>query len=121
MNKKLAFTAIIFIICISSLALADTNKLTNNSTKNETNQTLLNGTGYPSENIVALTLPLLINTNPGFTDSGKFGTDFSISSVSSSGDDQSPAATLTFSDKSSVSGNITKFLKSFTYVSGISV
>ncbi|HPY61049.1 MAG TPA: hypothetical protein PLG55_10050 [Methanospirillum sp.] len=53
-----------------------------------------------------------------YADAGRLSTDFSGSSIEASGNNQSPSVVMSFSDRSSVSGFIKNFMKSFHYESG---
>ena len=53
-----------------------------------------------------------------YADAGRLSTDFSGSSIEASGKNQSPSVVMSFSDRSSVSGFIKNFMKSFHYESG---
>ena len=53
-----------------------------------------------------------------YADAGMLSTDFSGSSIEASGNNQSPSVVMSFSDRSSVSGFIKNFMKSFHYESG---
>ena len=53
-----------------------------------------------------------------YADAGRLSTDLSGSSIEASGNNQSPSVVMSFSDRSSVSGFIKNFMKSFHYESG---
>jgi hypothetical protein len=53
-----------------------------------------------------------------YADAGRLSTGFSGSSIEASGNNQSPSVVMSFSDRSSVSGFIKNFMKSFHYESG---
>ncbi|HPP76724.1 MAG TPA: hypothetical protein PLA23_00690 [Methanospirillum sp.] len=107
------------ILLISYPVLAD-----DNSTVNLTNQTmdnstaLKNGIEYPDEGLMATEgLDYGISAQ-GYADAGRISTGFSGSSIEARGNNQSPSGVMSFSDKSSVSGFIKNFMKSFHYESG---
>lgn len=88
---------------------------------NLTQGIILNNMEYPKLNSSLLELPTLsLDMDGKYATGGRLGSQFSGSSIISSGSNQLPAVIMTFSDKSSVSGNITNFIKSFNYQSGIS-
>jgi hypothetical protein len=117
MKIKYALSIIFLIFSIYSFTMADTQ----NESDNQTEGTILNNMEYPQMNSSSIELPLLSQDMKGKSASGgRLGSQFSGSSIIASGSDQSPAVIITFSDKSSVSGNITNFVKSFNYESGIS-
>jgi len=53
-----------------------------------------------------------------YADAGRLSAGFSGSSIEASGKNQSPSVVMSFSDRSSVSGFIKNFMKSFHYESG---
>lgn len=85
----------------------------NNQTSND------GGIEYPEEGLQAADgLDYGISVQ-GYADVGRVSTGFSGSSIEARGGNQTPSAVMTFSDKSSVSGFIKNFMKSFHWESGI--
>lgn len=82
---------------------------------------ILNNMEYLSGESLPIALPNVYPVQIGkYATVGRIGSSFSGSSISASGDNQSPSVEMSFSDKSSVSGYISNFMKSFNYISGIS-
>ncbi len=118
-HKRYLILCLSMILLISYPVLAD-----DNSTVNLTNQTmdnstaLENGIEYPDEGLMATEgLDYGISAQ-GYADAGRISTGFSGSSIEARGNNQSPSGVMSFSDKSSVSGFIKNFMKSFHYESG---
>ena len=108
------------LLLISFPVFADeevTSNLTNETVGNQTTE--VSGIEYPEEGALAAEgLDYGVSVQ-GYADAGRISTGFSGSSIEARGDNQSPSAVMTFSDKSSVSGLIKNFMKSFHYESGI--
>ena len=111
------FISMIFLLSVP--VLADDGNVTNQTnltTENET--TMAEGIEYPEDGLKAAEgLDYGISAQ-GYADVGRISTGFSGSSIEARGDNQSPSVVMSFSDKSSVSGFIKNFMKSFHYESG---
>lgn len=132
MKKELITRLLPVLLSVLVLAffpvLADESKSTN-----QTNTTPVNATPV-NETPVNITSADGETGNPGdvsasidgagydisglYADAGRLSTDFSGSSIEASGNNQSPSVVMSFSDRSSVSGFIKNFMKSFHYESG---
>ncbi len=118
-HKRYLILCLSLIVLVSYLVLAD-----ENSTVNLTNQTLVNSTSqeegieYPDDGLMATEGLDYGMSAQGYADAGRISTGFSGSSVEARGNNQSPSVVMSFSDKSSVSGFIKNFMKSFHYESG---
>ncbi|QXO95026.1 hypothetical protein KSK55_00995 [Methanospirillum purgamenti] len=108
------------LILIGTPIYADEGNVTNITNYSANNETLLtSGIKYPSDGLEATEgLDLGVSVQ-GYADAGRISTGFSGSSIEARGDNQTPSVVMTFSDKSSVSGLIKNFMKSFHYESGI--
>lgn len=111
------FISMIFLLSVP--VLADDGNVTNQTnltTENE--KTMADGIEYPEDGLKAAEgLDYGISAQ-GYADVGRISTGFSGSSIEARGDNQSPSVVMSFSDKSSVSGFIKNFMKSFHYESG---
>lgn len=118
-HKRYLVLCLSMILLVSYPVLAD-----ENSTVNLTNQTQVNSTSleegieYPDDGLMATEGLDYGMSAQGYADAGRISTGFSGSSVEARGNNQSPSVVMSFSDKSSVSGFIKNFMKSFHYESG---
>ena len=121
LEKKFRFL-ILFISMIFLLSvpvLADDGNVTNQTNLTAGNETPMGeGIEYPEDGLKAAEgLDYGISAQ-GYADVGRISTGFSGSSIEARGNNQSPSVVMSFSDKSSVSGFIKNFMKSFHYESG---
>lgn len=110
------------ILVFSLSVQADDENTTALSNISESNQTFSgDGIEYPEEGLQAADEMGYGISVQGYADVGRVSTGFSGSSLEAGGDSQNPSAVMTFSDKSSVSGFIKNFMKSFHWESGIDI
>jgi len=110
----------ICMICMISVpVLADEGNSSNQTNLTSWNETpMIEGLEYPEDGLkTAEGLDYGISAQ-GYADVGRVSTGFSGSSLEARGNNQSPSVVMSFSDKSSVSGFIKNFMKSFHYESG---
>ncbi|MCA1917303.1 hypothetical protein [Methanospirillum hungatei] len=107
------------IYLISVPVLADDGNSSNQTNLTSGNETpMIEGIEYPEDGFRAAEgLDYGISAQ-GYADVGRVSTGFSGSSLEARGTNQSPSVVMSFSDKSSVSGFIKNFMKSFHYESG---
>lgn len=107
------------ILLLSGPVLADDGNVTNQTNLTSGNETpMVEGIEYPEDGLKAAEgLDYGISAQ-GYADVGRISTGFSGSSLEARGNNQSPSVVMSFSDKSSVSGFIKNFMKSFHYESG---
>jgi len=132
MKKELITRLLPVLLSVLVLAFFPVLADENNNT-NQTNTTPVNATPV-NETPVNITSADGETGNPGdvsasidgagydisglYADAGRLSTGFSGSSIEASGNNQSPSVVMSFSDRSSVSGFIKNFMKSFHYESG---
>ena len=119
-NKSRFLIIFITIILLVSVPVcADDGNITNLTNLTSGNETpMAEGIEYPEEGLKAVDgLDYGISAQ-GYADVGRISTGFSGSSLEARGNNQSPSVVMSFSDKSSVSGFIKNFMKSFHYESG---
>lgn len=111
------FISMIFLLSVP--VLADDGNVTNQTNLTAGNETpMAEGIEYPEDGLKAAEgLDYGISAQ-GYADVGRISTGFSGSSIEARGNNQSPSVVMSFSDKSSVSGFIKNFMKSFHYESG---
>lgn len=107
------------IFLLSVPVLADDGNVTNQTNLTAGNETpMAEGIEYPEDGLKAAEgLDYGISAQ-GYADVGRISTGFSGSPIEARGNNQSPSVVMSFSDKSSVSGFIKNFMKSFHYESG---
>lgn len=92
--------------------------LTENQTQNAT-QNLTDMEYVDGDASLSMSLGVSPLGSESYATAGRISTGISGSSITGSGDGQIPASVVHFSDKSSVSGFIKNFMKSFQYESGV--
>lgn len=123
-NHKYYFLFLCLCIVCTFIALGTVSDSQNLSVSD--NVTLVNGSGmlqgieYPvTGNESPDTVSSSLDFSGNYANAGQLSTEFSGASTEATGNSQIPAAEISFSDKSSVSGFIKQFVKSFRYESGI--
>jgi len=111
------FISMIFLLSVP--VLADDGNVTNQTNLTAGNETpMAEGIEYPEDGLKAAEGLNYGISAQGYADVGRISTGFSGSSIEARGNNQSPSVVMSFSDKSSVSGFIKNFMKSFHYESG---
>ena len=124
-RKKFSIILTTLLILITSIlfTVADDEipNLTGNLTEMNTTQNLTDMEFVDDDAYLAMSLGVSPLGSESYATAGRVSTGFSGSSITGSGDSQTPASVVHFSDKSSVSGFIKNFMKSFHYESGVNL
>lgn len=102
-----------------SVADDESLNLTENQTQRNATQNLTDMEYVDDDAFLAMSLGVSPLGSEDYATAGRISTGISGSSITGSGDGQTPASVVHFSDKSSVSGFIKNFIKSFQYESGV--
>ncbi|MDD3573981.1 hypothetical protein [Methanospirillum sp.] len=117
--SKILFVLLSILLLTSLTVNANENNTTNQTNSTPVNITTLTGDieyqveGTPGTKGDGSKVPVR-----GYADAGQLTTGFSGYSIEAGSENQTPSVVMSFSDKSSVSGFIKSYLKSFHYESG---
>ena len=116
-GKKIQILITTLLILLTSILIAvaddESLNLTGNQTEMNTTQNLTNMEYVDDDAYLAMSFGVSPLGSEDYATAGRISTGISGSSITGSGDGQTPASVVHFSDKSSVSGFIKNFMKSF--------